>query len=212
MFLLFLTTSLNFLFLLTMGRTFRPLCFYVFSALLLSSFSQLTFLQFWSIRVKIWVQGGTFSLFLTTSLNFVFSLTVGRSFRPVMFLCFFYTFVISILILSCQSTVSLLFIIHLEFWAWLFAINTSKELKGRFGLFLHFQLLSQKRPQQRACENHSWAKSFIQKLACARYYWPSIQVDAKSFVQACDKCQWYNNVPRRPLKHLTSMTVSWPFA
>ena len=48
--------------------------------------SQETFSQFWTLWVEIW-------LFLTTSLNFLFSLIVGQSFRPVMFLYFFCTFV-----------------------------------------------------------------------------------------------------------------------
>ena len=81
---------------------------------------------------------GTFPLFLTTSINSLVSMTGGQNFKPVMFLCFFCTFVISILILSYQNTISLLFIIHLKFWAWFFIINASKEPKGRFGPFSHF--------------------------------------------------------------------------
>ena len=78
-----------------------------------------------------------------------------------MFLCFFCTFVISILILSCQSPITLLFIIYLEFWAWFSTINTSKEPKGRFGPFSHFQPLSQKRPWHfgnSTGESSSWNK------------------------------------------------------
>ena len=78
-----------------------------------------------------------------------------------MFLYFFCTFVISILILSCQSTISLLFIIHLEFWAWFSIINTSKEPKGRFGPFSHFWPLSQKRPRHfgdSTGESSNWNK------------------------------------------------------
>ena len=78
-----------------------------------------------------------------------------------MFLCFFCTFVISILILSCQNPISLLFIIYLEFWAWFSIINTSKEPKGRFGPFSHFRPLSQKRPWHfgnSAGESSSWHK------------------------------------------------------
>ena len=63
-----------------------------------------------------------------------------------------------------------------------------------------------------ACGNHLGAKSFIQKVVRIRYYWPSIQVDTKSFIQACNKCQRNNNVPRRLLEHLTSMTAPWLFA
>ena len=45
----------------------------------------------------------------------------------LLFFMVFCTFVISILILFCQSTISLLLIIHLKFWAWLSTINTSKN-------------------------------------------------------------------------------------
>ena len=122
------------------------LCFYAFSALLLSPFSQLTFSQFWKYR------GGNMSIgepsLSSSQPLLISSLTVSRNFRLVMFLCFFCTFVISILILYCQSTISLLFIIHLEFWAWFSTINTSNEPNGRFRPFSHFRLLSQKCPRQ----------------------------------------------------------------
>ena len=39
--------------------------------------SQEIFSQFRTLGVKIWVQGGTFPLFLTTSLNFLLRVTVG---------------------------------------------------------------------------------------------------------------------------------------
>ena len=61
-------------------------------------------------------------------------------------LLYFYAFFALLLLVfwfSCQSTISLLFIIHLEFWAWFSTINTSKEPKGRFGPFSHFWSLSQ---------------------------------------------------------------------
>ena len=64
-------------------------------------------------------------------------------------LCF-YVFsaflLLAFFILSCQSTISFLFIIHLEFWAWFSIINTSKEPKERFGPFSHFRHLSQNVP------------------------------------------------------------------
>ena len=121
------------------------LCFYVFSALLLSPFSQLTFLQFWNIGEEIWVQGNILSLPHNLS-QFPRLADCGSKFQTCYFLYFFCTFVISILILSSQSTISLLFIINLEFWVWFSIINTSKEPKGRFRPFSHFRPSSQKRP------------------------------------------------------------------
>ena len=73
-------------------------------------------------------------------------MTVGWSFWPVMFLHFFYTFVISIVILSCQSTISICFLYIVNFGLDSPPINTSKEPKGRFGPFSHFRPLSENIP------------------------------------------------------------------
>ena len=67
-----------------------------------------------------------------------------------MFLHFFYTFVISIVTLSCQSTISLCFLYIMNFGLDSPPINTSKEPKGRFGPFSHVRPLFQKRPRQQA--------------------------------------------------------------
>ena len=47
-----------------------------------SPFSQSTISQFQSLGVEIWIQR-TFPLFLTTSLNFLLRVTVGRSCKPI---------------------------------------------------------------------------------------------------------------------------------
>jgi len=39
-----------------------------------------------------------------------------------------------------------------------------------------------------ACGNHSRARSLVYKMVCVGYYWPSMQIDAKAYVKACDKC------------------------
>ena len=39
-----------------------------------------------------------------------------------------------------------------------------------------------------------------------------MQADVETYVKACDKCQCYNNIPRRPLECLTPMVTTWPFA
>ena len=62
-----------------------------------------------------------------------------------------------------------------------------------------------------ACGNHSGAKSLIHKVVRVGYYWPTVQVDAKAYVKACDKCQRFSNVPRQPSKYLTPMMAPWPF-
>ena len=42
---------------------------------------------------------------------------------------------------------------------------------------------------EKAYGNHSGAKSLIYKIVHAGYYWLSMQVDAKIYIKACDKCQ-----------------------
>lgn len=67
-----------------------------------------------------------------------------------------------------------------------------------------------------ACGNHrgaraSGARALFHKIIRASYYWPSMQADAKSYVQACDKCQSFSNVPRQSLEYLTPMMAPEPF-
>ena len=56
-----------------------------------------------------------------------------------------------------------------------------------------------------ACGNHSGARALIHKTIKAGYYWSSMQADAKYYVQSCDKCQRFSNVPRQPSEYLTPM-------
>ena len=56
-----------------------------------------------------------------------------------------------------------------------------------------------------ACGNHSGARSLIHKVVRAGYYWSTIQADAKAYVQVCDQCQRFSNVPRQPSEYLTPM-------
>ena len=63
-----------------------------------------------------------------------------------------------------------------------------------------------------ACGNHSGARSLIHKVVRARYYWSTIQADAKAYVKVCDQCQQFSNLPRQPSEYLTPMMAPWPFA
>ena len=40
----------------------------------------------------------------------------------------------------------------------------------------------------------------------------TIQADAKAYVNVCDQCQWFSNIPRQPSEYLTPMIAPWPFA
>ena len=63
-----------------------------------------------------------------------------------------------------------------------------------------------------ACGNHSGTRSLIHKVIHARYYWPTIQADAKAYVKVCDQYQQFSNIPRQPSEYLTPMMAPWPFA
>ena len=80
-------------------------------------FNQSTISQFRNLGVEIWIQGNLPSLPYNLS-QFPLLGDYGSKFQTRYIFMVFCTFVISILILSCQSTISILLIIHLEFWAW----------------------------------------------------------------------------------------------
>ena len=91
---LFLTTSLNLLFLLNVDQTFKPVVFMYFSALLLLNFKAKTHstrMHSHNSEAWRWKYGyrRTFPLFLMTSLNFLFWLTMGQNIRSMYF---FYIF------------------------------------------------------------------------------------------------------------------------
>ena len=65
---------------------------------------------------------------------------------------------------------------------------------------------------ERACGNHSGARSLIYKVVHAGYYWLAIQADAKAYVKVCNQCQRFSNVPKQPSEYLTPMMAPWPFA
>ena len=56
-----------------------------------------------------------------------------------------------------------------------------------------------------ACGNHSGARSLVHKVIRSGFYWPTIQADAKAYVNVCDQYQRFSNIPRQPAKYLTLM-------
>ena len=62
------------------------------------------------------------------------------------------------------------------------------------------------------CRNHSGSRSLVHKLVRAGYYWSTMQADAEAYVRACDKCQRFSNIIRKPTEELTPMMAPWPFA
>ena len=62
------------------------------------------------------------------------------------------------------------------------------------------------------CSNHSEASSLALTTIRQGYFWPTMKEDAYKFVQQCDKCQRYSNIPCQPPEQLTLVTSPWPFA
>ena len=46
------------------------------------------------------------------------------------------------------------------------------------------------------CGNHSGSRSLVHKLVRAGYYWPTMQKDAETYINTCDKCQRFSNIIR----------------
>ena len=57
------------------------------------------------------------------------------------------------------------------------------------------------------CRNHLGSRSLMHKLVRARYYWPTMQKDAQTYVKACDRCQKFSNIIRQLSEELTPMTA-----
>ena len=56
--------------------------------------------------------------------------------------------------------------------------------------------------------NHSGSRSLVNKVVNVRYFWPTMQKDAYSLVQKCDKCQCFGNILRILVENITSIATS----
>ena len=62
------------------------------------------------------------------------------------------------------------------------------------------------------CGDHMRAKSLVQKIMRAGYFWPIMQQDATGFVKRCDCCQRYGNVQQVLGEKMTTISSPWSFA
>ena len=62
------------------------------------------------------------------------------------------------------------------------------------------------------CGDHMGAKSLVQKIMRAGYFWPTMQKDAMDFVKRCDCCQRYGNIQQVPREKMTTISSPWPFS
>ena len=115
-----------------------------------NSLSQETFSQFWTLGVEIWVQWNFPSLPHDLP-QFLLLCDCGSKFQT------YYVFMLfsALSLLAFWFSLVKVPLAFCSLYIWNFEldspqINTSKEPKGRFGLFSHFRPLSQKRPRQLA--------------------------------------------------------------
>ena len=62
------------------------------------------------------------------------------------------------------------------------------------------------------CRDHVGPRSLVSKIIIIGYFQPTMQKDAKEFVERCYKCQRFGIVQHIPAKRLTPITSLWPFS
>ncbi|XP_012844975.1 PREDICTED: uncharacterized protein LOC105965010 [Erythranthe guttata] len=62
------------------------------------------------------------------------------------------------------------------------------------------------------CSNHEGARTIVQKLLRAGYYWPTIKMEATQYVRRCPNCQAHAIVARQPGEPMKIISSPCPFA
>nr|KYP69821.1 Retrovirus-related Pol polyprotein from transposon 297 family [Cajanus cajan] len=62
------------------------------------------------------------------------------------------------------------------------------------------------------CGMHSGTRSMAARVIRVGYYWPTMRLDCKTYVQKCEACQKFGNLHQLPATALHSMQSTWPFA
>nr|GFB28718.1 reverse transcriptase domain-containing protein [Tanacetum cinerariifolium] len=55
------------------------------------------------------------------------------------------------------------------------------------------------------------ASKVVAKAMNMGYYWPSMHIDVRELIRACDDCQAHASVPRLPKADMILITSAWPF-
>ncbi|GJZ52000.1 reverse transcriptase domain-containing protein [Tanacetum coccineum] len=58
---------------------------------------------------------------------------------------------------------------------------------------------------------HAGTRYVVAKAIRTGYYWPTMHMDARKMIRACQDCQVYRPVPRKPQQKLTPIMSPWPF-
>ncbi|XP_038716417.1 uncharacterized protein LOC120009784 [Tripterygium wilfordii] len=61
------------------------------------------------------------------------------------------------------------------------------------------------------CYNHSSGSSLTHRALTTGYYWPTMRSDVVDYVQRCDKCQRFAQIPHMSPERLTPNVAPWPF-
>ena len=62
------------------------------------------------------------------------------------------------------------------------------------------------------CGSHGGAQMLAKRVFRAGFYWPTVQKDAKEWVQKCEQCQKYANFTHKPGEPMTPIITPCPFA
>jgi len=62
------------------------------------------------------------------------------------------------------------------------------------------------------CADHVGATMLALKILRQGYFWPSMKMDALTFVRKCEKCQMHAKIQHVPSAELTPLSSPWPFA
>ncbi|GJZ60609.1 reverse transcriptase domain-containing protein [Tanacetum coccineum] len=65
--------------------------------------------------------------------------------------------------------------------------------------------------RRKASRMHSGPRSVVAKAIRTRYYWPTMNTNARKLIRECNDCQVYRPIPRNPQQNLTPITSLWPF-
>ncbi|GJV48072.1 reverse transcriptase domain-containing protein [Tanacetum coccineum] len=62
-----------------------------------------------------------------------------------------------------------------------------------------------------SCNMHDRTRSVVAKAIRTGYYWPTMHVDVRKLIRACQDCQVHRFMPRNPQQKLTPIMSPWPF-
>ncbi|GKC45515.1 reverse transcriptase domain-containing protein [Tanacetum coccineum] len=62
-----------------------------------------------------------------------------------------------------------------------------------------------------SCSMHASTRSVMAKALRTGYYWPTMRIDARTLIRACQDWQVHKPIPRNSQQKLTPITSLWPF-